>query len=133
ISLIDRIGILGILGAVGATRKQISRVIRSEVFFITALALPIGIILGYMASYIIVPKIGVAGLKFTSSILVPIIAIVTTFITTLIALALPVRKVSKISPKEAMNNGFKEEIKNNKRKEFKDISILKLAFINLCR
>lgn len=134
ISVISKTQELGKLKAIGATKKQIKRIILKEGLILSIVAIPIGIILGYTISKLIMKTlIYNVEIKLGSTISIIIFASILTIITVYIALLKPMKIASKISPVEAMkyNGSFKSNKKT--RKGYLEVDIKKLTYSNLFR
>ena len=62
ISLTEKMKLYGMLSSVGATKKQRKRLVHGEAFLLGCIGIPLGILCGVLATYIVV--------KFTSSLMV---------------------------------------------------------------
>ena len=122
ISITERIRQYGMFSSVGATSKQIKRNVLFEGFILGLIGIPLGILLGLLAIFIIVGLINLIlgdylnGLKFAFSVpLIPIlIAVVVSAITILLSSLLPAIKASKISPIDAIRSSNDIKIKSKK-------------------
>ncbi len=124
ISITERVRQYGMFSSVGATSKQIKHNVLFEGFVLGLIGIPLGILLGLLAIFIIVCLINLIlgnylnGLKFAFSIsLIPIlIAILVSSITILFSSLLPAIKASKISPIDAIRSSNDIKIKSKKLK-----------------
>ena len=111
----------GMLSSIGATSKQIKKNVLHEGFILGVIGIPLGILLGVFADYILVIIINVLGsslfenLKFVFSISVwpIIISIIMGSLTIYLSVVTAAKKSSKIAPIEAIRNN--NEIKINKK------------------
>ncbi len=111
----------GMLSSIGATSKQIKKNVLHEGFILGIIGIPLGILLGVFADYILVIIINVLGsslfenLKFVFSISVwpIIISIIMGSLTIYLSVVTAAKKSSKIAPIEAIRNN--NEIKINKK------------------
>ncbi len=102
----SRIKQLGILKSLGATPKQIRHSVIYEGFLLWIVQLPIGIIIGYLFSYVVSSKINkilsatedFRKINVSFSWIVVVFAIIISLITVLISAYIPARKVAKVSP-----------------------------------
>lgn len=134
ISINEKISEYGKLRALGTTRKQIKGVIFREGLYISVIAIPIGVFLGYIISNFISYKFLFKEMEFNiyGSLVIVILAIAITLITVIISLIKPATIAMKISPVEAIkyNNVL---VKDKKRKSKKRISIRELTILNMKR
>lgn len=105
LSASSRIKQLGILKSLGATPKQIKHSVIYEGFLLWLIQLPIGIMIGYLFSHIVVFKVNeilsatenFRKIDITFSWIVVAFAIIISLITVLISAYIPARKVAKVS------------------------------------
>lgn len=134
VSVIQRINYFGLLRAIGTTKKQIKKIIFKEGFFLSAIGIPIGILLGHVLSFILIPLFSVDNLEIKSSPFIVLISILVCLITIVISLRKPGKFASKISPIEAMGyTGANIGTNKKERTSYKKFSISKLAYLNLFR
>lgn len=119
ISVMERVRHFGLLRCIGASGDQIQRMVRSEGFFITFKAIPIGALAGMMITFVCS-----AILKFYNSSIfgeIPLFTfswsgigagILIGFLTVFIATILPAKKAARVSPVNAvMGEGSTKPIK----------------------
>ncbi len=111
---------LGILSSIGASPKQIRKSVLFEGFLLTIIPLPIGLFLGWLLCdrliiYInsINSSTGTQSVVYTYGIPAFLPAVLLTIITVWISALIPARKVSKISPIEAIRQGDSIKIKKS--------------------
>ncbi len=135
ISIIERIQTIGLLSCIGFTRKQIKKMIIKEGSIFAMIGIPLGIVLGYALSYLVIPMIQLNNpINIKSSIYtVPVVSIII-FITVYISTLKPARYASKISPIELVrySEGNSKVFKVKKRESNKNV-LSDLAFANLWR
>ncbi|ADF99115.1 ABC transporter, permease protein [Clostridium botulinum F str. 230613] len=135
ISIIERIQTMGLLSCIGFTRKQIKKMIMKEGSIFAMIGIPLGIVLGYTLSYLVIPMIQLNNpINIKSSIYtVPVVSIII-FITVYISTLKPARYASKISPIELVrySEGNSKVFKVKKRESNKNV-LSDLAFANLWR
>lgn len=127
-----RIKQLGILKSLGATPKQIKHSVIYEGFLLWLIQLPIGIMIGYLFSYMVVFKVNeilsatedFRKIDISFSWMVVIFAIIISLITVLISAYIPARKVSKVSAIV----GIRQNCNNLKLKKQKEHPIIKKIF-----
>lgn len=134
ISTVGRVRDFGLLRAVGTTKKQIKKIILKEGILLSAIGIPIGILIGYAVSFSIIPLFSVENLKIKSSFYIVIISIVVSLITIVISLSKPRKFASKISPVEAIGyNEVKIGGSKKERSSLKKVSVLNMSYLNLWR
>ncbi len=132
ISITEKVRQYGMLASVGATRKQIKRNVLYEAFVLGIIAIPIGILSGILASFILIKVAGFLvgealglSLSFKVSIYALLLSLILSSITIYFSAIRSARKASKISPIVAIRNS--EEIKINNKK-IKSPKIIKKLF-----
>lgn len=133
ISVVSKTQELGKLKAIGATKKQIKKIILKEGLILSAIAIPIGILLGYIISVFILKSILNTSQLSGVSIAIIIGSSLLTILTVYIALIKPMKIASKISPVEAMKYNGNDKSKKKTRKGYDEINIKKLTYSNLFR
>lgn len=134
ISINQRIHQFGLLRAIGATKQQIRKIVIKEGLMLSAAGIPIGVLIGCVLSYIIMPLFSVDNLKIKLSPYIVLIAVIVTLITTIISIRKPMKLAAKISPVEAIGSGTsKKSNRKNERKASKKISIYTIAYLNIMR
>ncbi|GAA0748711.1 ABC transporter permease [Clostridium oceanicum] len=128
----SRIKDLGILKSLGATPKQIKHSVLYEGFLLWLVQLPIGIIIGYLFSYVVVSKVNeilsvtedFRKINISMSPVVIIFAVIISLITVLISAHIPARKVAKVSAIV----GIRQNASKVKLKKQKDHHIIRKIF-----
>jgi len=111
----NRLKQLGILKSVGATPKQIRKTVRLEAIFLSIVPIVSGIIIGHLFCYFLTDKItsvvknsnvdidgNIYKMVFKTSPVIIGLIIVLAFITILLSVSSPARRLSKIVPIEAI-------------------------------
>lgn len=120
ISLAQRSKYLGMLSSVGATKKQKRNSVFYEAFIIGVMAIPLGLIIGYVGMSVTFALLSEAfkvlisntiGIQLVVNFPAIIIAVVFSALVLLISAWIPAKKASKISPISAIRQN--EEIKLN--------------------
>ena len=134
---------IGKLKALGSSKKQIRNLLLTEGMFISGIAIPIGVILGFLIPYFILPivikwgiEVSVTAFSIESlhmfSFPVLIAVIVVSLFTVYISLLKPMRMAEKISPIEAIR--YQESSIGKKlRKGNIDVNVFRLSTANLLR
>lgn len=106
ISVTSDIRFYGLLKTIGTTGRQIKRIIRRQVFLLSAAGIPIGILLGCLLGFLLAPvvlaeyKVGKAYLAV--KLWYFLAAAVFSFVTVFLSCAIPGRIAAKVSPVEAV-------------------------------
>ena len=125
ISVMERVKEYGMLKSVGATKKQIRKSVYFEAIILGIIGIPLGILAGLLASYILIIisnyLLGAAfaedlKLQFAFSFLAIIFATILGFVTVLLSSYRSARKACKISPIRAIRGNDEIKIKKNKIK-----------------
>lgn len=134
---------IGKLKALGASKKQIRNLLLTEGMFISGIAVPIGVILGFLIPYFILPVVIKWGIEVSVtafsieglhmfSFPVLIAVIVVSLLAVYISLLKPMRMAEKISPIEAIR--YQESSIGKKlRKGNIDVNVFRLSTANLLR
>lgn len=134
----------GMLSSIGATSKQIKKNVLHEGFILGLIGIPLGILSGIFADYILVIIINYIGnfndVKFVFSISIwPIIlSIILGAVTIYLSVVRAAKKSSKIAPIEAIRNNNEIKINSKKIKSYKIVDTLfgvggDIAYKNLKR
>lgn len=126
ISVSEKTKQYGMLSSIGATKKQIKKSVLYEGFYIGIIGIPLGILCGMLAVVILLQVVNVLlgdslneKCVFSIPILAIIASIVISAITIYLSCILPARRVSKISPIEAIRGNDDIKIKAKKVKTSK--------------
>ncbi|MHB9926004.1 ABC transporter permease [Clostridium botulinum] len=123
ISVAERINQFGVLRSIGATPGKIRKLVFKEAFIMSIIAIPIGILSGYLGIYTTIKLMSNSerfvfeGLKIGFYKEVILICIVLTLITIILSVLGPAIKASKVSPIDAIRNSSnlkKEKIRRRK-------------------
>ncbi len=132
ISITEKIRQYGILSSIGATSKQIKKNVLFEGFVLGIIAIPIGILSGIFAVFILIHLINyilaeaLDGITFIYSVpVMPIlISVLFASVTIYLSTIFSARKASKISPIEAIRSNTEIKISSKKVKSSKIIKKL---------
>ena len=135
ISITEKIKQYGMLRSIGATKKQIKRNVYYEGTILGIIGIPLGIVLGLIASYILIIVSNIflkemlnvnTGLKLVLSIswFSIVVAIILGIITIYLSALRSARKASKVSPINSIRNSADINIKSKKIKSPKVINKL---------
>ena len=138
ISVAGDIRYYGLLKTIGVTSKQLRKIIRQQAFMLCLIGCPAGLLLGYLAGYVLTPVIlsettfGNMPADISASPLIFAGAALFSIITVMISCRKPGRLASKVSPVEAAK--YTEGGKTSgKKKKTRGAGIRRMAFANLGR
>ncbi len=137
ISVAGDIRFYGLLKAIGTTPRQLRRLIRIQALIISAVGIPLGLLLGWLIGGQLTPII-VSRLDGVSNVvsLNPLIFIVSALfalLTVLISCRRPGRMAGKVSPVEAVRYTEGNPLRRRKERRHKGVSLLSMAWANLGR
>lgn len=125
ISVMERVREYGLLRCVGAAKSQIKKLVKREGFTIALRAIPLGITLGLLMTFAcsavlkyVNPQIFGSIPLFTLSPLGIIMGIVVGLLTVFIAVQLPARKASRVSPVNAVTGSNEIKISRRRKKGY---------------
>lgn len=128
ISITEKTKQYGMLSSIGATRKQIKKNVYYEAFILGLIGVPLGILCGLIASYILIiisnyllKDMMNISLIYKISLVAIIFAIILGFLTLFLSAWKSAHKASKISPINAIRNSNDIKIKSKKIKSPKYI------------
>lgn len=152
VSMIQKVQEFGKIKALGATKKQVKQIVFREGLFVACIAIPIGLLVGCIASYFFINVMIGSVAQNANNILnaemtriirageinlflpwIFLLSIVVSFLTVVISLRKPMVKASKISPVEAMRYTGENSSRRKTRKGYMDLSLFKLTKANLAR
>lgn len=145
ISITEKIKQYGMLRSIGATKKQIKRNVFYEATILGLIGIPLGILSGFLASYVLIIitnlLIGEAisiEMIFSFSYIAVVLAIILGIVTIYLSAIRSAVKASKVSPIESIKNNKEIKIKSKKLKTPKIINKLfgiggEISFKNLKR
>lgn len=132
ISLRERTVQFGLLSSIGATKKQLRRAMRYEAFFVSAVGIPLGLLAGVGGIGVTLHYIGkgltnwIHGTKQGIPLYVPVwalaLAAAIAFVTIMISVWIPSRRIRKITPMEAIRSSTDIRIRPNEVKTRKWVS-----------
>ena len=135
ISTTEKTKMIGMLKSIGATKKQIKKSIITEGMILGIIAIPLGILSGILADYILVIIVNLLvgdfmfgdlnGMVFNVSFIAILVSIILGFITIYLSSLASTKKASRISPIESIrgNNNY-----NVKAKKLRTPLIIKKLF-----
>lgn len=131
VSIIRKTNEYGKLRTIGTTSRQIRRIVMKEGRGLAITAIPIGLIVGASAGYILVPK----GWTVSTALIVGTFVAVLMYLCVMLTVRRPARLASKVTPIEAVrySAGSEEIIAKSTKRLNRSLSSSKLAFINFSR
>lgn len=138
ISVSKDIKFYGMLKTLGTTSKQLKAMIRKQCLKLCVIGIPLGCIVGYAISFIIVPLAmrgaNVATFKLSFSPLIFILTIAFTLVTVILACRKPAKMAGKVSSIEALRyTAVDVKRKKGVKKGSKGAKIYKMAWENIFR
>ncbi len=138
ISLTEKTKMIGMLKSVGATPKQIKNMVFKEGFYLGLLGIPLGILVGFTATFVLIQVVNyylsilisssymfVIKFEFVFSFIGVLVAILLSCMTIFLSAYGSAHKASKITEIQAIKNSGKIKIKN---KSMKIPKIIKKCF-----
>lgn len=126
ISTTEKMRMYGMLSSVGATKKQIKKSVLTEGFILGSIAIPIGIICGIIAVFVLLKIVNlflgdflfnnIDGMVFKVSFVAIIISIILGFVTIYFSAISSAKKASKVSPIDNLRNTNDIKISSKKLK-----------------
>lgn len=136
ISVSRDIRLYGLLKAIGTTNKQLKQIVRKQAEFLCLIGIPIGLVLGFLLSFALVPVVmqttTMRNYGISANPTVFICGALFTFVTVMISCIKPCKYASKISPIDAIR--YTESTADKKhKKRTKKITPFDMAAYNLKR
>ena len=138
ISVSNEICYYGLLKTIGTTNRQLRRIVRRQAFLLSAIGIPVGLLLGYLCSMWLVPLVMRVS-AFRDAFVVsanPVVFVgsgIFTLFTVWVSCIRPCRFVSRISPVDAVR--YTEQTGAGKKKSRKSRAVhpLSMAYANIRR
>ncbi|WP_290061728.1 ABC transporter permease [Paraclostridium bifermentans] len=132
LSITSKVQEFGKLRAIGATKKQIKAIVLKEGIFLSIIAVPLGIVLGYVVNKFVLVNLFFQGADVQKlPIIIGVMAV--SFLTVFISLLKPMKVASKVSIIDAVRYIGDIKTKSKTRKGYKYINIKRLSNANLKR
>ncbi len=130
LSIITKVQEFGKLRAIGTTKKQIKKIILKEGMYLSAIAIPLGLVAGYIISegitkYLLLSEVNIS--KWFIALVIGLISIITVYI----SLIKPMQIASKVSIVEAVKYNGESTTKKKTRKGYDYINVSRLTKANL--
>lgn len=132
LSITSKVQEFGKLRAIGATKKQIKAIVLKEGIFLSTIAVPLGIVLGYVINKFVLVNLFFHGADVQKlPIIIGVMGV--SFLTVFISLLKPMKVASKVSIIDAVRYSGDIKTKSKNRKGYKYINIKRLSNVNLKR
>lgn len=140
ISVMQDVRQYGLLRTIGCSTRQIKRLVNRQAVWLTVIGLPIGLVAGFLASWVLLPVVteflrtnywNVT--EVSVSPLIFVIAALFTILTVFISTRKPAKKAAKVSPLEAIRYTGQENIKKKVTKRTQGAKLPRMALANLGR
>lgn len=127
----------GLLKTIGTTGRQIKKMIRKQALWLCLVAVPIGLIIGYLMGMMLVPVVlsilNTNVIKMSVNPLIFILSTLFSIITVFVSIEKPARLACKVSPIEALRTSDRTENGNKKTKRSGKVNVFAMACNNLAR
>lgn len=137
ISVSSDIRFYGLLKTIGTTNRQLKRIVHRQAWLLSCIGIPIGLVLGYGLSAVLLPVIVNAMTEISCSVqaepLVFLLSALFAWITVWISCVKPCRFVSRISPIEAVRYTERSGEEKKKTRKTRRVTPLQMAWANVCR
>ena len=140
ISVMQDVQQYGLLRTIGCSTRQIKRLVNRQAIWLTVIGLPIGLVAGFLASWVLLPVVTEflrANYWDTTEVsvspLIFVIAALFTIVTVFISTRKPAKKAAKVSPLEAIRYTGQENIKKKETKRTHGAKLPRMALANLGR
>jgi len=141
ISVMQDVRQYGLLRTIGTSTRQIKSIVNRQAVWLTLIGLPIGLIAGFFAGWVLLPIVteiinleySMVGTSVSTSPLIFVIAALFTILTVLISTRKPAKKAAKISPLEAIRYTEQNAYKKSSAKRTNRVKLSRMAFSNLGR
>lgn len=130
LSIITKVQEFGKLRAIGTTKKQIKKIILKEGMYLSVIAIPLGLVAGYIiseviAKYLLLSDVSVS--KWLTALAIGLTSIITVYV----SLIKPMKVASKVSIVEAVKYNGESTTKKKTRKGYDYINVSRLTKANL--
>ena len=130
LSVIGKIHQFGQLRTIGMTKKQMKKLVLKEGHRLFLYAFPIGILIGGIAGYFIIPS----GFSIINTLLMTVCVFAIVYIITMISVYKPAKLAAAVSPMEAMRYVAQDEMKQTEnRKMCRSLTPLGLGVMNFSK
>src|SRR5699024_5435576 len=130
LSVIGRIHQFGQLRTIGMTKKQMKKFVSKEGRLLFLKSAPIGIIIGIIVGYFILPE----GFSIVNTLIIVACVFVIIYIITMISITKPSKIASNVSPIEAIRYTPQDTMKNKANKKVcRNLSSIGLGIMNFAK
>lgn len=130
LSVIGRVHQFGQLRTIGMTRKQIKKFVSKEGRLLYIRSAPLGIIIGTLAGYLMIPD----GFHLLNSLIIAALVSAIVYIVTMISIRRPARLAASVSPMEALRYVPQDGMKKTAgRKMCRSLTPLGLGMMNFSK
>lgn len=131
VSIIRKTNEYGKLRTIGTTSRQIRQIVMKEGRRLSVIAIPIGLIVGSFAGYVLIPN----GWAASTVLIVGAFVAILMYLCVMLTIRRPAKMASKVTPIEAIrySAGNEEVIAKSTRRLKRSLSSSKLALINFSR
>lgn len=141
ISVMQDVRQYGLLRTIGTSTRQIKGIVNRQAVWLTLIGLPIGLIAGFFAGWVLLPAVteiinleySMVGTSVSTSPLIFVIAALFTILTVFISTRKPAKKAAKISPLEAIRYTEQNAYKKRTTKRTNGVKLSRMALSNLGR
>ncbi|MCI6004743.1 MAG: ABC transporter permease [Blautia sp.] len=127
----------GLLKTIGTTNRQLKKIVLKQALSLSLIAIPIGLVLGFVTSYFVFPfivvNLAIQKCEIIPNIWVFVICALFSWFTVRISCEKPFRFIRKISPVEAVRYNDATVGKLSKKRKSKKVTTLSMAWENLKR
>lgn len=131
-SVVSRVQQIGQLQTIGMTQKQVKKMISQEGLLLSFFAIPIGLLLGGVISYLLLSD----GWNFKNYGIVALVISIVEFSIVQVSISKPASIAAKISPVEASRSSnveTNEKVNNRKNKRLSPYILAQMENINNCK
>ena len=130
LSVIGRIHQFGQLRTIGATKKQMKKFVSHEGRMLYLRSAPVGILIGSIAGYFIIPD----GFHIWNTLWIIVLVFVVIYVITMVSVHKPARLAAAVSPMEALRYVSQDGMKKTANKKFcRKLSPMGLGFMNFSK
>ena len=127
----------GLLKTIGTTNRQLKKIVLKQALSLSLIAIPIGLVLGFVTSYYVFPfivvNLAIQKCEIIPNIWVFMICALFSWFTVRISCEKPFRFIRKISPVEAVRYNDTTAGKLSKKRKSKKVTTFSIAWENLKR